>query len=97
MTWLLVYGPRLCAFVSAEALSAIATRHGLIRFRCFALDPDHAESFVETERDASIGELLSANLGPNAWRNFIGVGWEADGEQTMRPIEDWAGGQIARS
>jgi hypothetical protein len=90
MTGLLVYGPVLCAFVSAAALSALAARNGVVRFRRFALDPVYAESFVETKSDAATGEFLSAIVGSNAWRNFIAVGWEANGRQTVRPIEDCA-------
>ncbi len=88
MTWLLVSGQGLCAFVSAAALSALAASHGVVRIRRLALDPVYEESFVETGSDAATGELRSAILGPNAWRNFIAVGWEADGRQTVRPIED---------
>jgi hypothetical protein len=58
----------------------------------FALNPGYSGSFVETKRDAATGELLQATVGLNAWRDFIAVGYEVDGRQSVRPIEDMATG-----
>ena len=54
------------------------------------VEPGLSGSFVETKRDAATGELLRTTVGRNAWRDFIAVGYEADGRQSVRPIEDMA-------
>jgi hypothetical protein len=47
-------------------------------------------SATPRRRDAATGALLQAAVGANAWRDFLAVGYEADGRQSVRPIEDMA-------
>jgi hypothetical protein len=83
---------RLALSIDAASLAALIVKKGLVTMRRFALDPRYANSFVETKRDAATGALLYATVGTNAWRNFFAVGYEADGRQNVRPIEDMATG-----
>ena len=81
---------RLVATIDAASVAALVAKRGIVRMRRLALDPDYQGSFVDTERDAATGELLKATVGPEAWRDFIAVGADADGRQSVRPIEDLA-------
>lgn len=87
---LLIAWGRLFATIDAASVAALVAKRGIVRMRQFALDPDYQGSFVETERDAATGELRKARVGPEAWRDFVAVGYEADGHQSVRPIEDLA-------
>ena len=80
----------LALSIDAASLATLIAMKGVVTMRRFALDPGYAESFVETKRDAATGALLQAAVGPNAWRDFLAVGYEADGRQSLRPIEDMA-------
>jgi hypothetical protein len=86
---LLAYGG-LALSIDAASLAALIANRGVVTKRRFALDPRYSDSFVETKRDAATGKLLQATVGPNAWRDFLAVGYEADGRQSLRPIEDMA-------
>jgi WD40 repeat protein len=61
-----------------------------LRMRRFALCEDYEGSFVDLESDSLSGGLRATAVGPNAWRDFLAVGEEADGRQTLRPIDDMA-------
>jgi WD40 repeat protein len=86
---LLAYGG-LPLWIDAASLAALIANKGVVTMRRFALDPGYADSFVETKRDAATGKLMQATVGLNAWRDFLAVGYEADGRQSLRPIEDMA-------
>ena len=81
---------QLALSIDAASLAALIANKGVVTMRRFALDPGYSDSFVETKRDAATGALLQATVGPNAWRDFLAVGYEADGRQSVRPIEDMA-------
>ena len=87
---LIAYGSRLVLSIDAASLAALIAKKGVVTMRRFALNPDYAGSFVETKGDAATGELMQATVGANAWRDFLAVGYEADGRQSLRPIEDMA-------
>ena len=87
---LLAFGPHIALSIDAASMAALVARRGVVTERRFALNPGYSGSFVETKRDAATGELLRATVGGNAWRDFIAVGYEADGRQSVRPIEDMA-------
>jgi WD40 repeat protein/uncharacterized protein YjbI with pentapeptide repeats len=86
----LIAWSRLVATIDAASVAALVAKRGIVRMRQLALDPDYQGSFVDTERDAATGELLKATVGPEAWRDFVAVGADADGRQSVRPIEDLA-------
>ena len=90
---LIAYG-RLALSIDAASLAALIAKKGVVTMRRFALDAGYTDSFVETKRDAATGALLQATVGPNAWRDFLAVGYEADGRQSVRPIEDMATGAL---
>jgi hypothetical protein len=80
----------LALSIDAASLAALIANKGVVTLRRFALNTGYAGSFVETKRDAATGELLQATVGPNAWRDFLALGYKADGRQSLRPIEDMA-------
>jgi hypothetical protein len=86
----LAFGGGIALSIEAAKVVALVANQGVLTQRRFALNVPYAGSFVETKRDAATGELLQTIVGRNAWRDFIAVGYEADGRQSVRPIEDMA-------
>jgi WD40 repeat protein len=88
-TSLLAQGPGRFALIDLARLAArdFSVAQGL-KMRRFALSEDYSDSFVDMESDPATGGVRVSVLGANAWRDFIAIGQEVDGRQTVRPIDD---------
>jgi WD40 repeat protein len=85
-----VYGNHAVLTIDSASLAALVSRRGVVTERRLAPRAGYAGAFVETRRDAGSGELIGAEIGPEAWRDFLAIGHDEKGIQRIAPIEAMA-------